>query len=464
MKINELKQLIRVQNAQWSVSTDLPDDGEIDAVVPQYPLGALTPARGALTARFPRMRHATEGSFALWQPNVFRIIRPSVNQLPRAWDWRAVHGSNWVSGARSQGGCGSCVAFAVAAAVESHQRIEENRAGLNIDVSEAALFFTPERQCNSGDPRYGWSVPAALDFLIDEGACFEENYPYRGVNQNAELKEGTELTLKITGYDSTTQVNLMKRWLCEEGPLVTTYSVYSDFDVYWNSGASGVYTHVTGHYRGGHAVAVIGYDDSQSCWICKNSWGATHGNDGCFRIGYGQCGIDNRMYLIEDVYQVYTRDELSYKPQNLGIFYEGSRGWLLTDGVSRIKMLDNAEDARNALRVARRHTRHGFIGRDNPRQNRIDYITEYWTGNSGLSYEPLTKVDCIPYNPVNVVAEDLDALGWRLKEGNHWMLMAHDMNDALATLRVVERHTKMCFIGRDNNRPDRKSYIMTYWE
>ena len=134
-------------------------------------------------------------------------------------------------------------------------------------------------------------------------------------------------------------------------------------------------------------------------------------------------------------------------------------GWLLTDGVSRMKMLDNKEDARNALRVARRYTRHGFVGRDNPWANRIDYITEYWAGSSGLAYEPLTKVDGIPYNPTNVVAEDLDAKGWRLKEGRHWMLMAHDMNDALGILRIVERHTRMCFIGRDNRRSDRKSYV-----
>ena len=44
------------------------------------------------------------------------------------------------------------------------------------------------------------------------------------------------------------------------------------------------------------------------------------------------------------------------------------------------------------------------------------------------------------------------------------MLLAHDLNDALAILRVVERYTKMCFIGRNNQRPNRKSYIMTYWE
>jgi hypothetical protein len=30
-----------------------------------------------------------------------------------------------------------------------------------------------------------------------------------------------------------------------------------------------------------------------------------------------------------------------------------------------------------------------------------------------------------------------------IKDGNNWMRLAHDMNDALAILRIVERQTKM---------------------
>ena len=464
MNVKEFRKILKSEKAGWSLPNDIPDETDLAELARPFPLGALTPLPGAMTARFPRMRRVPEDSFALWQPVMFRLVRPIVNARPGSWDWRNVHGQNWITPTKNQGGCGSCVSFAVAGAVEAHQRIETNNAGLNFDLSEAALFFANNRQCLPGDPRYGWWVPNALDYVVDEGVCFEANYPYQGVNQTAQLVEGTELTYKITGYDSTSQQSLMKRWLCEEGPLVTNFTVYDDFFVYWNGGANNVYTHTWGAVAGGHAVLTIGYDDAQSCWICKNSWGPTHGNDGCFRIGYGQCGIDSRMYLVQDVYAVYTRDELPYNPTKLRIVDEGASGWLLTDGVSRMKMLNNKEDARNALRVARRHTRHGFVGRDNPRSNRLDYITEYWTGNSGLAHEPLTKVDCIPYNPTNVVAEDLDAKGWRLKEGSHWMLLAHDLNDALAILRVVERHTRMCFIGRDNTRPNRKSYIMTYWE
>jgi hypothetical protein len=65
------------------------------------------------------------------------------------------------------------------------------------------------------------------------------------------------------------------------------------------------------------------------------------------------------------------------------------------------------------------------------------------------------------YHATNVLAEDIDAEGWRIRDGDQWLLLAHDMNDALAVLDIVERHTQMCFIGRGSGDP---RYIMTYWE
>ncbi len=43
--------------------------------------------------------------------------------------------------------------------------------------------------------------------------------------------------------------------------------------------------------RGSHIVTIVGYDDNQQCWICKNSWGMG-GNQGYFMIGYGEVNCD----------------------------------------------------------------------------------------------------------------------------------------------------------------------------
>jgi hypothetical protein len=70
------------------------------------------------------------------------------------------------------------------------------------------------------------------------------------------------------------------------GPLTTTMDVYADFFYY----TSGVYRYSTGAYQGGHAILIVGYDDVNQCFICKNSWGTGWGEGGFFRISYAEVG------------------------------------------------------------------------------------------------------------------------------------------------------------------------------
>jgi hypothetical protein len=71
-------------------------------------------------------------------------------------------------------------------------------------------------------------------------------------------------------------------------------------------------------------------------------------------------------------------DCISYDPGSLSIVDEGPNGWLLTDGITRMHMLDSEADAEAALAIAKRHSAHCFIGRNNTRPNRLFYIMEYW--------------------------------------------------------------------------------------
>jgi beta-lactam-binding protein with PASTA domain len=158
-----------------------------------------------------------------------------------------------------------------------------------------------------------------------------------------------------------------------------------------------------------------------------------------------------------------TDDCLGYNPRALRIVNEGARGWLLTDGQSRMLMLDNQEDAKKALALARRHTRHCFIGRGNQRPNRKDYIVEYWMGNSGTQTS-LGAEDCIAYNPSTLRIVDEGAQGWLLTDGRSRMLMLDNEEDARKALALAQNHTQQCFIGRNNQRPNRKDYIVEYWK
>jgi hypothetical protein len=136
----------------------------------------------------------------------------------------------------------------------------------------------------------------------------------------------------------------------------------------------------------------------------------------------------------------------------------GGSGWTLTDGSVQVALLDNEVDARQALELAKPYTQTCFIGNRN-----ANFHTQYWEGMSGISSN-LVDRDCIPYNPNNV---EVVATGghWTLVEGGtHYMVALDSRADALIALQIVKQHSQFCFIGRDNNRSNRRDYIVEYWK
>ena len=41
-----------------------------------------------------------------------------------------------------------------------------------------------------------------------------------------------------------------------------------------------------------HGVIIAGYNDADGYWIVKNSWGSTWNGDGYFKVGYGECAVE----------------------------------------------------------------------------------------------------------------------------------------------------------------------------
>ena len=221
---------------------------------------------------------------------------------PSSYDLRNVDGKNYITPVKNQGGCGSCVAFGVVATAEGMFRWQHDNPNLSVDFSEAHLYFCNDRKCSSG-----WWSHAALDFLRDSGIVDEACYPYQAVDQACEPCTDFHNRLKkITGWQRITSTSEMKKWISTKGPLVANYTVYDDFYAY----QGGIYRHITGDHSGGHCISVVGYDDDQQYWICKNSWGNSFGEEnpydpgspkekGYFRIAYGECGIDDSMNTID---------------------------------------------------------------------------------------------------------------------------------------------------------------------
>ena len=204
---------------------------------------------------------------------------------PLALDWRGYNNYNYITPVRNQGGCGSCWAFAATAALESKWLISQNNPGADLNLSEQVLV-----SCSGAGSCSGGYINKASDYIRNLGLPSENCFPYNATNNTCAgaCDDYQKSSFAITNWHwvATTapSVEALKGALYAYGPLVTTMDVYSDFFSY----RTGVYSYVTGPYQGGHAVLLVGYNDTGKYFIAKNSWGDGWGEAGYFKIAYGE--------------------------------------------------------------------------------------------------------------------------------------------------------------------------------
>lgn len=78
--------------------------------------------------------------------------------------------------------------------------------------------------------------------------------------------------------------NAIKAQIAVGNPVVIGISVYPDFDNL--NSDNPIYDQIDGENRGGHAVCVVGYDDSKKAVKIINSWGKDWGINGYGWISY----------------------------------------------------------------------------------------------------------------------------------------------------------------------------------
>lgn len=204
-------------------------------------------------------------------------------ELPSSFSWRDIGGIDFSTSMKNQAPAPTCEAYAFVAALET---IVQYKVGypFGCDLSETHLFFNAGGTC-----LWGVMVGDAADYLIEYGVpdegCFPD--PHRPKDTPFESIDGWEdRTVKITEWGWVADdVESIKRALIEYGPLVVCTHVRRDFQLY----RSGVYSPKPwpfGRIVGGHVMSLFGYDDVQQCWLIKNSWGKSWGEEGWIRVAY----------------------------------------------------------------------------------------------------------------------------------------------------------------------------------
>jgi C1A family cysteine protease len=238
--------------------------------------------------------------------------------LPTHFDWTQKDGLNWMTSVKNQGGCGSCVAFSAVGALEGQLKIQANNPSWNTDLSEQHLF-----SCGGGTCSGGWYISSALNYLQQYGTPDEACSPYQGGSGSCSnsCPDWQSRAFKISSWNWVLNDPSAIEAAVMNGPVVAGFNVYTDFFSY----NGGVY-HYDGHsqFAGGHAIVIVGYDSNERYWIVKNSWG-NWGENGYFKIGFGEAGIENYVATIR----------ASFTTTYSITFYADPVGTITVDGVTK---------------------------------------------------------------------------------------------------------------------------------
>merc|ERR1711936_875193 len=197
-----------------------------------------------------------------------------------------------VSPVKSQGNCGSCVAFATMALVET---CFKKAVGTFGDYSEqhfvdCAFDGDTNNGCNGAAP-HGYAK-----WLKEKKPklAHETTYPYKATKQSCsttykQFYQGVDISGAY--WTESGDEESLKKLVATHGAVVTGVAAAGPFSQY----KGGIFSGCSSSAQPDHAVAVVGYgtENGVDYWLIKNSWGSSWGEKGYIRVkrGVKMCGI-----------------------------------------------------------------------------------------------------------------------------------------------------------------------------
>ncbi len=226
------------------------------------------------------------------EPSPYAELQPKA--LPTSWDWRT---KGIVPAVRDQGSCGSCWSFGTVGVMESAVK---KGGGSLTDLSEQFLISCNKDgwSCNGGltANKYHYNTLGTSQTAI--GAVLESAKPYTATNGACTASYSHPYKLSnwafITGSEWTMPtVDQLKNAIYTYGPITAGVCVDSG----WYSYNGGVYNPSSNVCNGStnHQIVLVGWDDTTSSWILRNSWGPSWGENGYMRIAWNPTGTTSRV-------------------------------------------------------------------------------------------------------------------------------------------------------------------------
>jgi len=252
----------------------------------------------------------------------------------------------------TQGSQGSCTAWSTTYYTKTYHEIIKNKWSTDWgdfdpykDTSgKRARVFSPAWTYNqiNGGRDSGSSISTAFKLIVEHGAVPWSVMPYSykdyTTQPSSSMKQlaSSRYRAKRYAYVKPSDPENIKRELANGNPVVGGFSVTSN----WKRPSKevcngGVQDNYSGTVTGGHAMAIVGYDDNKvspsghkGAFKIVNSWGKWWGNNGYFWMSYKclsmLCKYSYVLYDSEASVTPDNTDEKTVKPTGLVTASKGS--------------------------------------------------------------------------------------------------------------------------------------------
>jgi len=237
--------------------------------------------------------------------HIFKASAVAPVSLPASVDLR-----QYDSPIMDQGQIGSCTGNAIAGQINL---IDKKKNNTPLQVSRLFIYYQERVYENSVYSDAGAYLRDGIKAVYSYGAPVETLWPYQTkllYNRPSTAAYTDAAKRKVTGYQRVLNLNDMKVAINAGNPVCMGFTVYESFERNVNN-TTGMMPYPntsTEQILGGHAVCVVGYNDTLNGGrlICRNSWGTSWGNRGYFYMHYqviNNASMSGDFWLISAVHK-----------------------------------------------------------------------------------------------------------------------------------------------------------------
>lgn len=202
-----------------------------------------------------------------------------------------------------QGNQSSCVGWAVAYGARSYyQGLDTSELHNNKNLFSPAYIYNQIRG-NKNSCQEGSYIHQALDLMKNQGVATLAEFSYQQNNCSSipspDIKSiAKKNAIKDWSYFGSGNISFIKSELYKGNPVIVAMNVD---DTFLNLVGDTVYNNKSRGSRSGHAMVIIGYDDSRQAFRLLNSWGADWGNRGYGWVDYETMRLHGQEYFVMEI-------------------------------------------------------------------------------------------------------------------------------------------------------------------